>query len=1090
MDQLCGQEILNATLTLAASCYLEVLPTEIGRLTQLTDLDLSRNSLKELPTQIGLLSRLTILDLEENKLVSLPTQFGRLTHLSELKIGANRLEMLPTEFGQLMKLISLDFDSNSLIGLPTEFGLLTRLSYLSFHGNNLETLPREFGQLAKLVELDLRENSLQVLPIQFFSLKQLTWLDLGLNRQELVPTEFGMLTSLKRINFATNGIEKLPTEIGELTLLTMLDLDMNSLGALPTEFGNLAQLTQLDLQHSSIEVLPTEFGKLAQLESVDFLRNSLATLPTEFGHLTSLTELTIVKNKLQMLPTEIGQLTNLTEMYFQRNSLKELPTEFGQLTQLTELDIEGNSVKVLPTEFGKITQLQRFSLEKNGLELLPFEPRNINVTFARSASIDLTWLPPALPLSVVDYTARVTSGTVTATYRSFLGQTVATINLLHKFPNATPSQNTFTIQIRAEFEGVYRSLYSEPLSVRTCPASMERENTNEVEACYALAGFYRNRSGLARSCTSLGRDLPPAAIGQCLKARLEVPDLPVQRDFWRPSLFSEEIRLCPNVRFCQQQQPNVSLTSPDGYCSLYHSGIYCSDCAADYVLGLEGCTFCTEEAKESKEQLVLLTCTMLLLLLFLYVYVLYSAGCFKSAFDFRRSSLQHNSERTPRWKCCTESKSGNRMNQVFWTKLRILFGYFQVLSSYRRTFLQYSISDSGDILGVMGLLSNFDLTWLVGNAAFRCVYDYDHYDLLIVATIGPIVVSIWLFVSTTGTTYCIVPRLMQAVRHHTESALLLMLFLIYPYVSQTVFGTFWCESFPDADRRFNMTKSALRADYRLSCEHDMDANRHGFEIYAGIMVAVYPAGVVGLYSWVLYMHKNRIVAAGNANGGEEREKLAKVAFLTRPYKVKRFWFEAYELVRKLVQTSFVGFLADIPIEQALRPAFLASITLNLTFMFVVALALLKPYKYRSDFAFAIISLLLLLPASQYSMVDPYARDKSLNDYGLTALVITELCMFVLFVLLEICFLATGDRVRSFECVKYCCEGAQAEKPISSAAAEREIQDEKRLNTAMRWKIVELEVSRERIQGELERLREKAKSCLHQGVVKETSIQPL
>ena len=1110
---------------------LEVLPNEFGQLTQLTWLDLARNSLKELPsefgkltqitsldlatdgsvdathlevlpTEFGQLTRLILLDLASNLLTELPTEFGRMTQLETLNLQSNHLNSLPTEFGQMTRLTTLKLDTNRLEKLPTEFGQLTQLTSLDLVWNRLEQLPTEFGQLTQLTSLLPHKNFLVALPTEFGQLTQLTSLDFNENMIKVLPTEFGQLTRLTSLVFEQNGLELLPTEFGQLTQLTSLVLGSNNLKQLPTEFGKLAQLNWLDLLSkeaftfgnvigNSLKELPTEFGQLTHLHGLVLDGNGLELLPTEFGQLTELALLTLSLNNLNALPTEFGQLTQLSTLDLAKNSFEVLPTEFGQLTQLTSLQLKQNNLTELPTEFGRLTQLSLLLLKDNSLKELPFPPQNLAVTVVRSASMDLEWSAPAVQwTTIVGYEARVTSGGLTVPFLPANNQ--LGVNFIKVFGGFGASHRS-SVQVMAKFVGGYHSSYSKPLNVTTCPASMERENTIDVDACYALAGFYRNSFGFARSCTDLENELPPGAIGQCLKARLGVKGLPIQEKFWRASLSSEDIRLCPAVQFCIPQSSGRSFASPDGYCTPYHAGTYCSDCVEDYVIGEDGCTFCTKEAKESTGQLILLVCTLLFVFCLLYVYVLSSAGCFsKKILCCRRSSRRQNSPPSSRYNRC--KLLGGRI--VIFTKLRILFGYFQVLSSYRRTFLKQSLADSGDLLGVMALLSNVDLTWLVGNAAFRCVYDYSHYDLLLVATLGPIGLAFLLFVCTTTTTYCIVPKLMTSVMHHTVSALLLMLFLIYPYVSQTVLGTFWCESFPDADRRFNLTTSALRADYRLSCEHNVDSKRLDFEIYAGVMVLVYPVGVVALYSWVLYVHKDRVMALGNTvTAKENEEKLTKVSFLIKPYKVKRFWFEAYELVRKLMQTSLVGFLVGLPVEPEL-PAFLASISLCLTVVFVVFLLLFQPYKHPSDFAFAVMSLLLLLPASLYSLLDPYARHEGISEYGLEALVITELCVFALFVVFEVGRVMSVGRVKegSCSCANRCLErgGGSVSKQVGDDGVgdAEEMQVDWRLVTALKKKIVELEASRESLKAENQQLRQRTWFADRTVEPLNTSIQPL
>ena len=1116
---------------------LDVLPTEFGQLARLTYLDLKCNNIDELPTEFGQLSAVTHLNLFANSMESLPTEFGQLTQLASLDLSRNALgpveldkesdlydeynEPLPNGLFKLTRLTWLDFSYNAIYLLPTQFfkltqltwldlsstalgpveldeesdlydehegileplrngfGQLTRLTWLNLSYNSLETLPNKFGKLTQLTWLDLKSNSLEVLPTEFGHLTQLTYLDLLGNRLVELPSEFGHLTQLTDLDLNKNRLVEIPSEFGHLTQLTDLDLNKNRLEELPTEFGQLAQLTTLDLYENSLVELPTEVGKLTQLTCLDLHENGLVILPTEFGNLTQLTELGLFKNRLVMLPTEFGQLTQLTELSLGSNSLVELPTEFGQLTQLTELSLGSNGLVELPTEFGHLTQLTELGLGDKSLEL-PSAPTNLTVLVLPWVELRLLWAPRTGPFQTVSYLAKVLMNTVSEQYST-------TFETPHAQMNITLSHlkisSIIGVQVSANLTGKHVSTWSKPVNVRSCPAVIEADRTNEDEECYAMKGFYRDSFGLAKSCDVLQERLFSGAIEPCLVAGTVLEELPISKHFWRANLSSVDIRLCPTRNYCEPAKSDRSTASPDRYCAPYHSGMYCSDCVENYVLDANGCRLCTKDARESKRQIVVLVCTMLSLLCVLYVYVLYSARLFEPTTRCcRRSSRrQQKSAEMPRCK-----KLSRKV--LIWTKVRILFGYFQVLSSYRRTFLKQTLTVSSDLLGVMTLISNVDVTWLVGNAAFRCFYDYNHYGLLLAATLGPIFLTVLLFACTTTTAYCMVRRLLKAVRDHTESAVLLLLFLIYPYVSQTVLGTFWCESFPDADRRFNLTTSALRADYRLSCEHDMDPARLGFEIYAGVMVLVYPVGVVALYSWVLYVHKDRVVAFE-----EGTEKLTKVSFLIKPYKVERFWFEAYELIRKLIQTSFVGFLTGLPVEREL-PAYLAAISLNLTVVFVVALLLLRPYKHRLDFAFALVSLLLLLPASLYSLLDPYARHEGISNSGLEALVITELCVFALFVVFELGRgVGVGCVKKASPCLDRCLKGeAGGGVQVLEGGDGDEPEVERRLVTTMKNRIVELEASRASLQAENERLRDEKVSLIQRpdDDSKETLIQPV
>ena len=117
---------------------LSELPTELGQLTNLTELWLNGNQLSELPPELGQLTNLTTLWLNGNQLSELPPVLGQLTNLTNLNLARNQLSELPPVLGQLTNLTTLWLDGNQLSQLPPELGHLTNLTNLSLNGNQLE----------------------------------------------------------------------------------------------------------------------------------------------------------------------------------------------------------------------------------------------------------------------------------------------------------------------------------------------------------------------------------------------------------------------------------------------------------------------------------------------------------------------------------------------------------------------------------------------------------------------------------------------------------------------------------------------------------------------------------------------------------------------------------------------------------------------------------------------------------------------------------------------------------------------------------------------------------------------------------------
>mmetsp|Transcript_7172 Transcript_7172/g.17305 ORF Transcript_7172/g.17305 Transcript_7172/m.17305 type:complete len:87 (+) Transcript_7172:1867-2127(+) len=78
-------------------------------MTNLAELDLHRAGFfSTLPTQMGKMTRLTKLDLSSNELSYIPTEIGYITSLVEINIHKNRLFSVPTEIGLIEGLVTLD----------------------------------------------------------------------------------------------------------------------------------------------------------------------------------------------------------------------------------------------------------------------------------------------------------------------------------------------------------------------------------------------------------------------------------------------------------------------------------------------------------------------------------------------------------------------------------------------------------------------------------------------------------------------------------------------------------------------------------------------------------------------------------------------------------------------------------------------------------------------------------------------------------------------------------------------------------------------------------------------------------------------
>ncbi|UCH11039.1 MAG: leucine-rich repeat domain-containing protein [Fidelibacterota bacterium] len=304
------------------------IPTEIGDLTELTNLNLNNNNLSgNLPAEIGSLAKLTGLALSNNDLSgNIPTGIGNLTELTSLGLSNNNLSgNLPAEIGSLTKLGTISLLNNSLSGpIPTGIGNLIVLYDLALGGNQFTSLPAEIGNLSELKYLAISDNQLTTLPPEIGSLPALTNLYLQSNQLTALPAEIGNLPSLRTLSASNNQLIALPPEIGTLSSLTSLSVDYNQLTALPTEIGNLSSLTRLYLGKNQLATLPPEIGNLSSLKMLYLYDNQLTALPDLSG-LTSLERLYVYDNQLTF--EDIEPILNLASITFDYSPQDSVGTE-------------------------------------------------------------------------------------------------------------------------------------------------------------------------------------------------------------------------------------------------------------------------------------------------------------------------------------------------------------------------------------------------------------------------------------------------------------------------------------------------------------------------------------------------------------------------------------------------------------------------------------------------------------------------------------------------------------------------------------------------------------------------------------------
>lgn len=537
-------------------------------------------------------------------------------------------------------------------------------------------------------------------------------------------------------------------------------------------------------------------------------------------------------------------------------------------------------------------------------------PQNLRVTSSTDREFSVDWDSPNKFYSNGDiqrYEVQIKDITLGVTYlKEVVTRTIAWRYRLE--PNSL-----YTVKVRGRTVHPTYGPFSEALNVSTCPVHMQR-SLGSVDACEAQIGYFsiaENEDRSAHSCD----ELPVGSLkpDSCLVEGIRVQDLQLNRGYWRSGLESLRILPCPRSEFCSPlATSNISVADADVYCSPLHRGVYCFDCLTDFTMGPEGCFKCTTEKKsQSALSLVAIAAVFFVLLFALLTNIFRKVGFFTSnaepaqqqdgAFTVRRLtrriSYVHSAsmERFRSFISSDESTRGalrrlfRRLQRVnLNTKIRIMCGFFQVLFSFQRTFEPRTIGNRGTFEAALDFVSSLNIAVLIQRMNVSCIWSLTHYNDLFVATLLPITLVLLLKVLCLCMTR-LYKRMAKQINYELISAILFVAFLVYPAVSQIVLETFLCEDFPNSQG--NTYKSALRSDYSLSCEPSIE--RTIWIVYAGMMVAVYPVGILLAYG--LLMVRFRRILRCSECGRRDKEELKMVAFLIKPYSRDYYWFETYEV---------------------------------------------------------------------------------------------------------------------------------------------------------------------------------------------------
>ena len=407
----------------------------------LTNLNISKNKLKEIPQCITDIPSLKILDVSSNEISVLPQFLSCLKHLEEINISYNKFNEIPPHISNMEKLRRIHCAYNTITQFPQ---VLIDMKITSFNvaGNQLDNFPTHIPNMQMLSQLIISDNSIRTIPDLCKELVNLQILDLHNNKiSELPSGMFAKMTKLTKINALNNplksipAIDKLPqlkvllvSDCTEASLTSMVDISANTeleeltinntpLVELPSLQEN-NRLAHVNVQHNQlvkIQNIPRRCGinasynkieevsiqkhvelpylilghnaftpkttpDLSPCETIDKLDlslNKLTAIRDESFH-ASLKEIILNGNPLTVVPSGLSICTNLTNVSMVNCQLYELSKEIVQgICNVKVLNLSNNNF-VSFDNFDVLGKVEELTLNSNGLQHFPRQILSMN----------------------------------------------------------------------------------------------------------------------------------------------------------------------------------------------------------------------------------------------------------------------------------------------------------------------------------------------------------------------------------------------------------------------------------------------------------------------------------------------------------------------------------------------------------------------------------------------------------------------------------------------------------------------------------------------------------------------------------------
>ena len=425
-------EVVDLTALIAADNELETLPESmfpdvdyetvmesddnVPQFGGIVNLDLHGNLFRELPTGLGRLPQLSRLNLSRNKLsIDALDVIFRISTLRDLKLAENSLAgAFPAGIENLNLLETLDLQGNEVTSLPQEVRALTHLRSLNVSNNKMTSVPSELFTSISVVELSASKNCFTGAFFQVDAVPHLQTLYLsGNSLTGLCTSGIVSLPSLKHLDVSVNRLSSLPSMTTWTNMVTLL-VGENKLSSIPEGFSSLQQLRNADFTANNIDKLDDRIALMESLENLtlaanplrerkfltmnadDLKRDLMSRLDPKLlsgadlseGHtvgedavaegndwtLTPSGTLDLSANDMADLDAEaivtFAGSHDVKQLYLQQNSLKQIPIVISQLAFLSTLDLSKNDIVDPLAESLALPKLGELRLRNNRIKTL------------------------------------------------------------------------------------------------------------------------------------------------------------------------------------------------------------------------------------------------------------------------------------------------------------------------------------------------------------------------------------------------------------------------------------------------------------------------------------------------------------------------------------------------------------------------------------------------------------------------------------------------------------------------------------------------------------------------------------------------